>query len=287
VSHAVTAAILYAQNLFWLDDSCLGCGFMLITLTTDFGHRDPFVGIMKGVIARINPKAQVIDLTHGIPPQDVMAAALALRHSVAYFPRDSIHVVVVDPGVGGPRRPLLIESAGNYFIGPDNGVLSLAAAAAESVQVIELSNPDYRLKPTSATFHGRDIFAPAAAHLSLGVAPAAFGGELASFTRLRMPKVTQSQNRLEGEVVYVDGYGNLFTNIDEHDLTGLPLGKLVIGVGARVIRGLAPSYDSVKTNELAALVNSWGMLEIAAYKGNAQENCGVKVGDKVILSTDA
>ena len=118
--------ILYAQNLFWLDDSCLERGFMLITLTTDFGHRDPFVGIMKGVIAGINPKAQVIDLTHGIPPQDVMAAALALRHSVAYFPRDSIHVVVVDPGVGGSRRPLLIESAGNYFIGPDNGVLSLA-----------------------------------------------------------------------------------------------------------------------------------------------------------------
>ena len=99
---------------------------MLITLTTDFGHRDPFVGIMKGVIAGINPDAQVIDLTHGIPPQDVMAAALALRHSIAYFPRGSIHVVVVDPGVGGSRRPLLIESAGNYFIGPDNGVLSLS-----------------------------------------------------------------------------------------------------------------------------------------------------------------
>ena len=99
---------------------------MLITLTTDFGHRDPFVGIMKGVIAGINPDAQVIDLTHGIPPQDIMAAALALRHSIAYFPRGSIHVVVVDPGVGGARRPLLIESAGNYFIGPDNGVLSLS-----------------------------------------------------------------------------------------------------------------------------------------------------------------
>jgi S-adenosylmethionine hydrolase len=279
--------ILYAQNLFWLDDSCLERGFMLITLTTDFGHRDPFVGIMKGVIAGINPKAQVIDLTHGIPPQDVMAAALALRHSVAYFPRDSIHVVVVDPGVGGSRRPLLIESAGNYFIGPDNGVLSLTTAAAESLQVFELSNPDYRLEPTSATFHGRDIFAPAAAHLSLGVTPSAFGCKLASFTRLRVPKVMQSHNRLEGEVVYVDGYGNLFTNIDEHDLTGLPLGKLTIGVGARVIHGLAPSYDSVKTNELAALVNSWGMLEIAAYKGNAQQNCGVKVGDKVILSADA
>lgn len=258
---------------------------MLITLTTDFGYRDCFVGIMKGIIAGINPEAQVIDLTHGIPPQDVMAAALALRHSFGYFPRGSIHVVVVDPGVGGARRPLLIESAGNFFIGPDNGVLSLATAA-ESLQIFELSNPDYRLKPTSATFHGRDIFAPAAAHLSLGVAPGAFGEQLASFTKLGMPKVTQSHNRLEGEVVYIDGYGNLFTNIDERDLTGLPRDKLTVAIGSSVIRGLAPSYDSVKTNELAALLNSWGMLEIAAYKGNAQQNCGVKVGDKVILRTD-
>jgi len=258
---------------------------MLITLTTDFGHRDPFVGIMKGVLAGINPDAQVIDLTHGIPPQDVMAAALALRHSIAYFPRGSIHVVVVDPGVGGARRPLLIESAGNYFIGPDNGVLSLSIT--EPKAIFQLSNPDYHLKPISMTFHGRDIFAPAAAHLSMGVAPSAFGAKLASFITLRIPQVTRSQNRLEGEVVYIDGFGNLFTNIDERDLTGLPLGKLVIGVGACVIRGLAPSYDAVKANELTALVNSWGMLEIAAYKGNAQQNCGVKVGDKVVLSADA
>ena len=258
---------------------------MLITLTTDFGHRDPFVGIMKGAIAGINQAAQVIDLTHGIPPQDIMAAALALRHSIAYFPRGSIHVVVVDPGVGSARRPLLIESAGDYFIGPDNGVLSLSIT--EPKAIFQLSNPDYHLKPTSMTFHGRDIFAPAAAHLSLGVAPSAFGAKLASFITLRMPQVTRSHNRLEGEVVYIDGYGNLFTNIDERDLTGLPLGKLSIGVGACVIRGLAPSYDAVNANELTALVNSWGMLEIAVYKGNAQQNYGVKVGDKVVLSADA
>jgi len=260
---------------------------MLITLTTDFGYRDSFVGVMKGVIAGINPQAQVIDLTHGIPPQDVMAAALALRHSIAYFPRGTIHVVVVDPGVGGGRRPLLIESAGNFFIGPDNGALSLAAAAAESMQIFQLSNPEYRLKPISATFHGRDIFAPAAAHLSLGVAPAAFGEQLTSLTELRIPKVSQSHNRLEGEVVYIDGYGNLFTNIEEHDLTALPRDKLTVVIGSSLIRGLAPSYDSVTTGELVALVNSWGGLEIAAYKGNAQQKCGVVVGDKVVLSTDA
>jgi len=283
----MSPGILYAQNLFCLDYPCLDGGPMLITLTTDFGHRDPFVGIMKGVIAGINSDTQVIDLTHGIPPQDVMAAALTLRHSIAYFPRGSIHVVVVDPGVGGARRPLLIESAGNFFIGPDNGVLSLAAAGAESMQIFQLNNPDYQLKPTSASFHGRDIFAPAAAHLSLGVAPAAFGEQLASFTKLRVPKVTQTHNRWEGEVVYIDGYGNLFTNIDERDLTGQSRDKLTVAVGSSVIRGLAPSYDAVKPNELVALVNSWGMLEIAAYKGNAQQNCGVKVGDKVILSADA
>lgn len=260
---------------------------MLITLTTDFGYRDSFVGVMKGVIAGINPQAQVIDLTHGIPPQNVMAAALALRHSIAYFPRGTIHVVVVDPGVGGTRRPLLIESAGNFFIGPDNGVLSLAAAATESLQIFELGNLEYRLKPTSATFHGRDIFAPAAAHLSLGVAPAAFGEQLTSFIKLRIPKVSQSHNRLEGEVVYVDGYGNLFTNIGERDLRGLPRDELTVIIGSSLIRGLAASYDSVATGELVALVNSWGGLEIAAYKENAAQKCGVTVGDKVVLSTGA
>jgi S-adenosylmethionine hydrolase len=138
---------------------------MVITLTTDFGLQDSFVGIMKGVIAGINPQAEPIDLTHGIPPQDVLAGALTLRHAVRYFPTGTIHVAVVDPGVGGARRPLLIECNGNFFIGPDNGLLSLALENRDPARIVELTNPAYHLHPTSRTFHGRDIFAPVAAHV--------------------------------------------------------------------------------------------------------------------------
>jgi S-adenosyl-L-methionine hydrolase (adenosine-forming) len=256
---------------------------MLITLTTDFGYRDSFVGIMKGVIAGINPDAQVIDLTHGIPPQDVMAGALSLRHSVKYFPLGTIHVVVVDPGVGGTRRPLLIEVAGNYFIGPDNGVLSLALDGAEPEQIIQLTNAKYQLKGPGATFHGRDIFAPVAAHLSLGVPPASFGEPLSSFVKLRIPKVVREQKQLVGEILYIDGYGNLFTNISEHDLTGLSDNGFAVAIGSVTIRGLASSYDSVEVNDLAALINSWGVLEIAAYRGSARQKCGAKVGDRITV----
>src|SRR5215208_586879 len=151
---------------------------MLITLSTDFGYIDPFVGIMKGVIYSTNPQAKIVDLTHGIAPQSVLAGALMLRHSVNYFPPGTIHVAVVDPEVGSTRKPLLIESNGSFFIGPDNGIWSLALAERDVARVIHLSNRNYHLKPTSATFHGRDIFAPVAAHLSLGTTAEAFGEPL-------------------------------------------------------------------------------------------------------------
>lgn len=260
---------------------------MLITLTTDFGYRDAFVGIMKGVIAGINPQARVIDLTHGVPPQDIMAGALTLRHSKTYFPPGTIHVVVVDPGVGGPRRPLLIVSAGCYFIGPDNGVLSLAMEGGEPEQIIELTDAKYHLKARGVSFHGRDVFAPVAAHLSLGVLPEAFGDNLSSFVKLQIPPVVRAQNQLMGEITYIDGYGNLFTNISEHDLTGCPDGQLALTIGRRTVRGLALSYDSVKVNDLVAVINSWGLLEVAAYKGNAERICEAKVGDKALLTWPA
>jgi S-adenosyl-L-methionine hydrolase (adenosine-forming) len=256
---------------------------MLITLTTDFGHRDPFVGIMKGVIAGINPAAQVIDLTHGIPPQDIMAAALALRHSIKYFPLGTIHVVVVDPGVGGARRPLLIEMAGNYFIGPDNGVLSLALNEGRPEKIIELTNAKYHLKAPAATFHGRDIFAPVAAHLSSGVPPDQFGDSLSSFVKLGIPQVTREQKLLTGEIIYADHYGNLFTNISAHDLRGLSDKEPTITVGSVTLHGLIPSYDSVAVNQVGALINSWGVLEIAVNQGSAAQKCRAKVGDKVTV----
>lgn len=259
---------------------------MLITLTTDFGLDDAFVGVMKGVIAGIDPQARVIDLTHGIPSQDIMAGALSLRHSVTYFPRGTIHVAVIDPGVGSARRPLLIEFSGNYFIGPDNGVLSLAVGDSPD-SVIELANPAYRLQPTSGTFHGRDIFAPAAGHLSRGISPDQFGEKLLSYRKLALPRIVRAKGVLAGEVIYIDKFGNLFTNLEQHDLTGLTSDALDIALGDLHIGGIAPNYAGAKTGELIAVFNSWGLLEIAANKNSAANKTGARVGDaiKITFST--
>jgi S-adenosyl-L-methionine hydrolase (adenosine-forming) len=253
----------------------------LITLLSDFGYKDPFVGVMKGVIARLHPAAAVVDLTHGIPPQDVLAGALVLRHSAAYFPRGTIHVAVVDPGVGGARRPLLIESAGDYFIGPDNGILSLAVEARETPRIIHLSNAAYHLQPRSATFHGRDVFAPVAAHLSRGVAPAAFGETVEQFVRLRVPESIQSERELLGEIVYIDGFGNLFTNILEQDLRAWDRDKLSITIGGVTIGRTETHYGAAASGACVALINSWGLLEIALNQESAERRLGAKIGDKV------
>lgn len=253
---------------------------MPIALITDFGYQDAFVGIMKGVIAGINPNAQVIDLTHGVPAQDVMAGALVLRHAAGHFPRGTIHVAVVDPGVGSARRALLVEADGDYFIGPDNGIFSLAVEGKTPSTIVKLSNPAYHLQPVGRTFHGRDIFAPVAAHLSLGVPPAAFGEPVDSFVRLALPKTLSCERHIDGEVIYIDGYGNLFTNVSERDLTGLA-GALAIALGTVEVKGLAPSYASAGAGEFVAVINSWGLLEISVYKGSAQRLSGAKIGDRV------
>lgn len=260
---------------------------MVITLTTDFGYNDPFVGIMKGVILGINPKAQVIDLSHGILRQDIMAAALILRHSVSYFPPATIHVVVVDPGVGSGRRPLLIESEGRFLIGPDNGVLSLALDGKEPTCAVCLSNPTYHLQPTSATFHGRDIFSPVAAHLSLGIPPPAFGDRVEGFVRLALRPVLKSERYIEGEILYIDGFGNLFTNIQERDLAGLPPDKLKISLRAISIHGVAANYMASREGDYVAVFNSWGLLEIAVYKDSALKRTQAKIGDIVQVTVSS
>ncbi len=259
---------------------------MLITLTTDFGHQDPFVGIMKGVISGINLQAQVVDLTHGVPRQYILAAALILRYSAAYFPRGTIHVAVVDPGVGGARRPLLIESEGNFFVGPDNGILSLALEEKRPTRIIHLSNPRYHLQPTSAIFHGRDIFAPVAAYLSLGINPAAFGESVETFVRLTVPQAVTTGRSIAGEILYIDSFGNLFTNVRDRDLKGLPGEKLVISLGKVAVRGLAPNYASGAAGDLVAVINSWGLLEIAANRDSAEKRTAAKIGDKVQVLLD-
>ena len=257
---------------------------MLITLMTDFGLQDPFAGIVKGVIFGINPQVEVIDLTHGVPAQNIMAGALILRHSTAYFPRGTIYVAVVDPGVGGGRKPVLIECAGSYFIGPDNGVLSLAIGDGKPGYIAELSNPAYHLQPTSSTFHGRDIFAPVAAHLSLGVPPRSLGGSLETFFQLALPKPIRTANEINGEIIYIDRFGNLFTNIEERDLTGLADPRIEVFLGAVRVSGPASNYAAASAGDFVAIVNSWGLLEIAVYRGNAQQASGAKIGDKVKLT---
>lgn len=256
----------------------------MITLTSDFGYQDPFVGIMKGVIVAINPQVQIIDLSHGVPPQDILAAALILQHSIRYFPSGTIHMVVVDPGVGSARRPILLELDGNYFIGPDNGVLSLALERKQPNHVIELSNLEFQLQPTSATFHGRDVFAPVAAHLSLGVPPSEFGKALDTFVTLFMPQLIRSKHTVQGEIIYVDGFGNLFTNIRARDLTGLPKDRLRISLRQVEVGALVASYAAVSQGEFCCMVNGWGLLEIALNQGNARQRTGAKIGDQVVVA---
>jgi len=258
----------------------------LITLTTDFGHKDPFVGIMKAVILGINPNVGIIDLSHGIPPQDLMAGALVLRHSAPFFHPGTIHVAVVDPGVGSRRRAILIESGSRFFIGPDNGILSLALEGEKPSQIIELSNEIYHLKPTSATFHGRDIFAPVAGYLSLGIPPQDFGSAVEGFERLAWPDLIKGERSIQGEIIYIDGFGNLITNIHERDLKGLPAETLTVSLGTITVHGLARNYTNGAEKDYMALINSMGLLEIALFKRNAHLQSGVQIGVRVTVQEE-
>lgn len=256
----------------------------IISLLTDFGSRDAFVGIMKGVILGINPAAQLVDLSHEVPAQDVLAGALILRSAVAFFPPDTIHLAVVDPGVGSSRRGVLIETQHGCFIGPDNGLLSLAVSAEMMTRTIHLNNPVYFLSPCSSTFHGRDVFAPVAAHLSLGTAVEQFGPEMSTIERLTLPKVEHEERRLVGSVIYIDHFGNLVTNITEPDLLPFPRERLCVSIGAVRILGIIPSYAAVIVGTPAALINSWGLLEIAVRNGAAAQQLGVHRGCPVSVT---
>jgi S-adenosyl-L-methionine hydrolase (adenosine-forming) len=253
----------------------------IVALTTDFGTTDPWVGIMKGVIAARAPGATVIDVTHGIPPQDVLAGALVLRHAVPYFPLGTVHLAVVDPGVGGPRRALCVETARALFVGPDNGLLSLAAPASEVRTIVELRDERFHLTPRSATFHGRDVFAPVAAALARGTSPAELGPEVPAMERLTLPQATRADGALRGQVVYVDHFGNLVTNLSEVDLSTFPSQRLSISIRDVRLTDVARSYADVAPGEPVAVVNSWGLLEIAVRDGSARATLGGRVGDPV------
>ncbi|MBI3378016.1 MAG: SAM-dependent chlorinase/fluorinase [Nitrospirae bacterium] len=263
----------------------------IITLTSDFGYKDPFVGMMKGVILSINPLAKIIDITHGISPHNIKEAALTIGMSHSFFPPKTVHVVVVDPGVGSSRRPILVITDHAYFIGPDNGVFSLIYNSKnETLKVIHLTSEHYFMPDKGPTFHGRDIFSPAAAWLTKGIESVNFGEAITDYVTLHFPSASRPEEKaVEGEVIYIDRFGNAITNIKALDLNMLyginPEGKIKIIVKERHTE-LRSHYSQVPDKGLYALVNSTEYLELFTYKGNASSVFDIKVGDvvRVILS---
>jgi S-adenosylmethionine hydrolase len=254
----------------------------VITLTTDFGTRDPFVGIMKGVMLGIAPNVRIVDVTHAVPPQNVAAGAYALRSATPWFPPGTIHVAVVDPGVGTRRRALLVETAAAYFIGPDNGLLSLAAPMRTVRRIIDVSRSRYRLQPVSRTFHGRDVFAPVAAALAAGVEAAMLGRAVDAMQSLRTPRVRRRGPVLLGEVLWVDGFGNLTTNITRADLVGADFrGRRLSITIARHVVPFRPSYSGVPYGRPVAVMNSSDLVEIAVNRGSAADQLDVRLGARV------
>ena len=258
---------------------------MIITLLTDFGTADAFVASMKGVISTVNPKAAIVDITHEIPPHGIRQAAFVLKSAYRYFPKGTIHVVVVDPGVGGSRKPLLVKHPMGYFIGPDNGVFSYIYKEKAKLQVYRLNSMQYRLKKYSPTFDGRDLFAPVAAYLSKGVAPGKLGQRAKDYVSFPIPVPRRRSNSgLEGQVIHIDRFGNLITNITFEDLKPwLTTGKvLTITIKGQTIKGLKQFYAQASPGELCAVINSDDHLEIFSYQASAQAMLHA-VGDEPLV----
>jgi S-adenosylmethionine hydrolase len=256
----------------------------LVTLTTDFGMEDGNVGVMKGVILGINPHAAIIDLSHDIPPQGIADAAYVLRRAYEFFPQGTIHVVVVDPGVGTDRRPIAVRTRRALFVAPDNGVLSHVLDhlrdAADHPQAVHLNNPAYWRPEVSQVFHGRDIFAPVAAHLSLGVNMDDLGPRIDDLLVLPTPHLVRQPGKVAGQIMHVDHFGNLLTNIPRADL--LSLGQTITTkVGEARISGLCTAFGLGCHGEPIAYVDSSGHLAIAVVNGSAQELLHSREGDRV------
>ncbi|MCP4266484.1 MAG: SAM-dependent chlorinase/fluorinase [Candidatus Brocadiaceae bacterium] len=258
----------------------------IITLTTDFDLYDGYVGVMKGVIANINPLARVIDISNKIRPHDVFQAACVINNSYAYFPKGTIHIVVVDPGVGSNRKIICLKTDDYLFLAPDNGVLSFIIEKEKAPSVREVTNRELFLKEISNTFHGRDIFAPVAAHLSKGQEFNGLGGEISKTNKIDLPKPIRSPDgELTAEVIYVDSFGNLVTNINREIVDSMNVGaeRLSITMGRRRINGICDSYADVGDNEALVIFGSSGYLEISINRGNAGDVLRLKKGDKLVL----
>jgi S-adenosylmethionine hydrolase len=255
----------------------------IVTLTTDFGTRDWFVGTMKGVVLGINPRATVVDLTHEVTAGDIHAGAFALMAGCRYFPKGTVHVAVVDPGVGGPRHAIAVQTADYFYVGPDNGVLSWALAHERIKTVRRLEEPKYFLKTISRTFHGRDVFAPVAAHLSRGLPIHRLGSEVKDWIQLSWPRPIRSRGMIRGEIVYIDRFGNAITNVEsEPNFSGHAI-TCEVAAKRKVRCVLAEFYGAVRANRPVSVFGSSGYLEIAVNGGSAARKYGVKTGDAVVL----
>jgi S-adenosylmethionine hydrolase len=257
----------------------------IITLTTDFGLKDPYVAEMKAVILSINPKTKIVDITHCIEKFNIRMGAYTLAAACPYFPKGTIHVAVIDPGVGTKRKAILIQTRNGYFIGPDNGVLVLAAKSQGIKHIYRIENPKFMLPRISNTFHGRDIFAPAAAHLANGISPPEFGPEIPEIVTPRFAKITKTKTTLTGEVIRIDGFGNIITNLREEDCELMGTKKTVNlklkDTGLKL--KLCKAYSEVKAQQPLAIIGSHNFIEISINQGNAAENFQTRVGDKVRL----
>jgi S-adenosyl-L-methionine hydrolase (adenosine-forming) len=257
----------------------------LITLTSDFGLKDPYVAEMKGVMLTINPQATIIDITHNVEKFNIREGAFVLASAALYFPKDTIHLAVIDPDVGTERCAILIQTKRGFFVGPDNGLLILAAQNQGIEHLYEISNPKFMLPKVSNTFHGRDVFAPVAAHLDKGIKPSEFGPEIIKANKPKFANVERRNSSLIGEVWHVDDFGNIISNISQKDLPQNRVVKVKLpGVLQNISFG--KTYAHVKPHEPLALIGSHGFLEIALNKGNAAEKFHVKAGGKIEVSTE-
>jgi S-adenosylmethionine hydrolase len=261
---------------------------MFITFLSDFGLEDDFVGTCHGVIKRIAPAAEVIDITHGIPPQDVLRGALVLAKTIGYMPQ-GVHLAIVDPGVGSGRRALVLEGVdGRRYVGPDNGLLLPAAERLGGIAAAhELTNPDYALTPVSPTFHGRDVFSPAAAHLALGVVPAELGPPIdpEALVRLQVPEPELSDTAIRAECLYVDRFGNVRLNLRREHLEAVgivPGRRLSLAVDGRSRSAVAArTFADAPAGELIVYEDSYGDVALAISRGNAAEALGLAAGTRV------
>ncbi|MCD6263091.1 SAM-dependent chlorinase/fluorinase [Candidatus Bathyarchaeota archaeon] len=260
----------------------------VITLLTDFGLRDSYVAEMKGVILRLCPEAVVVDISHEISKYDIEEGAYNLARAVRYFPKGTIHVGVVDPGVGGPRKPIIIEAHDALFVGPDNGLLAPAAERLGIKGVYEITRMDLLPPRVSDVFHGRDIFAPTAALLARGLKPSDLGSQLSEYKRLPLYTVKVEDGRIYAKIIHVDGFGNLVTNVTYEDLdaAGIEVGTtLEVQIGGATYRiPFVRAFSSVPVGELLLLVAGGGYLEISVNQGNASAELGVEKGVEVRLS---